>query len=89
MTIDQAVEEYEASIDYAITQFIDDTKELEEEGLSTAEILAIIAAVDFTSYFINELRFSTALNASMVATEDILANMRFFGSTTNQQLLAL
>ena len=89
MTIDQAIEEYEASIDYAVDQFINDTKALEEEGLSTAEILAIIAAIDFTSYFVEELRFSTALNASVVATEDILANMRFFGSTTEQQLLAL
>ena len=89
MTIDQVIEEYESSIDYAIDQFINDTKELEDEGLSVSEILLIIAAVDFTSYFIEELRFSTALNASMVATEDILANMRFFGSTTNQQLLAL
>tara|TARA_R100001594_G_scaffold40078_1_gene71918 strand:- start:2995 stop:3663 length:669 start_codon:yes stop_codon:yes gene_type:complete len=89
MTIDQAIEEYEASIDYAVDQFINDTKELEEEGLSAEEILGIIAAIDFTSYFIEELRFATALNASMVATEDILANMRFFGSTTEQQLLAL
>lgn len=89
MTIDQVIEEYEASIDYAVDQFINDTKALEEEGLSTAEILAIIAAVDFTSYFVEELRFTTALNASVVATEDILANMRFFGSTTEQQLLAL
>ena len=89
MTIDQAIEEYEASIDYAVDQFINDTKELEDEGLSVSEILLIIAAVDFTSYFIEELRFSTALNASMVATEDILASLRFFGSTTEQQLLAL
>jgi len=89
MTIDQVIEEYESSIDYAIDQFINDTKELEDEGLSVSEILLIIAAVDFTSYFIEELRFSTALNASMVATEDILASLRFFGSTTEQQLLAL
>tara|TARA_R110000824_G_scaffold108603_3_gene255772 strand:- start:1598 stop:2266 length:669 start_codon:yes stop_codon:yes gene_type:complete len=89
MTIDQVIEEYESSIDYAIDQFINDTKELEDEGLSVSEILLIIAAVDFTSYFVEELRFSTALNASMVATEDILVNLRFFGSTTEQQLLAL
>lgn len=89
MTIDQVIEEYESSIDYAIDQFINDTKELEDEGLSVSEILLIIAAVDFTSYFIEELRFSTALNASMVATENILASLRFFGSTTEQQLLAI
>ena len=64
MTIDQVIEEYESSIDYAIDQFINDTKELEDEGLSVSEILLIIAAVDFTSYFVEELRFSTALNAS-------------------------
>tara|TARA_Y100001972_G_C7660537_1_gene333064 strand:- start:2569 stop:3237 length:669 start_codon:yes stop_codon:yes gene_type:complete len=89
MTIDQAVEEYESAIDYAVEQFIDDTQELEEEGLSGSEILGIIAAIDFTSYFIEELRFSTALNATVAATETILADMRFFGSTNEQQLLAL
>ena len=89
MTIDQAVEEYESAIDYAVEQFIDDTQALEEEGLSGSEILGIIAAIDFTSYFVEELRFSTALNATVAATETILADMRFFGSTSEQQLLAL
>tara|TARA_R100000234_G_scaffold72968_1_gene44986 strand:+ start:439 stop:1107 length:669 start_codon:yes stop_codon:yes gene_type:complete len=89
MTIDQAVEEYESAIDNAVEQFIDDTQALEEEGLSGSEILGIIAAIDFTSYFVEELRFSTALNATVAATETILADMRFFGSTSEQQLLAL
>ena len=89
MTIDQAVESYEQSIEDAIDQFVEDTKELEDEGLSTAEILAIIAALDITSYFIEELQFAAGQNAYMVATETILADLPFFGVATEQQLLAL
>tara|TARA_Y100001951_G_C11272595_1_gene259757 strand:+ start:102 stop:770 length:669 start_codon:yes stop_codon:yes gene_type:complete len=89
MTIDQAVESYEQSIEDAINQFVEDTQELEDEGLSTAEILAIIAAIDITSYFIEELQFAAAQNAYMAATETILADLPFFGVATEQQLLAL
>ena len=89
MTIDQAVESYEQSIEDAINQFVEDTQELEDDGLSTEEILAIIAAIDITSYFIEELQFAAAQNAYMAATETILADLPFFGVATEQQLLAL
>ena len=89
MTIDQAVESYEQSIEDAINQFVKDTQELEDDGLSTEEILAIIAAIDITSYFIEELQFAAAQNAYMAATETILADLPFFGVATEQQLLAL
>tara|TARA_Y100000310_G_C20464056_1_gene706738 strand:+ start:225 stop:893 length:669 start_codon:yes stop_codon:yes gene_type:complete len=89
MTIDQAVESYEQSIEDAINQFVKDTQELDDDGLSTEEILAIIAAIDITSYFIEELQFAAAQNAYMAATETILADLPFFGVATEQQLLAL
>jgi len=89
MTIDQAIESYEQRIQDAIDQFTQDTKDLEDDGLSTEEILAIIAAIDVASYFIEELGIITAHNAYMVATETILADMPFFGIATEQQLLAL
>lgn len=89
MTIDQAVESYEAQIDQVADQFVQDVEELEEDGLSTEEILVLIAAIDFTTYFMEELGFATATNAYMVATETLLADLQFFGITSEQKLLAL
>lgn len=89
MTIDQAVEAYELQIDQVTEQFVQDIQELEDDGLSTEEILAIIAAIDFATYFIEELGFVAGHNAYMAATEDILSSLPFFGATTEQQLLAL
>jgi len=88
-TIDQAVSSYENSIEDAINGFQQDVEELEEEGLSTIEILGIIAAIDFTSYFVENLRFSTAINSFMATTEDILIDLPSFGRTTEIQLVAL
>jgi len=89
MTIDQAVESYEQSIEDSIDQFTADVQALEEEGYSSTEILAFIAAIDITAYFIEELGMATGQNAFMAATETILADLPFFGVTTEQQLLAL
>ena len=88
-TIDQTVSSYESSIEDAVNGFQQDVEELEEEGLSTVEILAIIAAIDFSSYFIEELRFSTAINSFMATTEDILVDLPSFGRTSEIQLVAL
>ena len=89
MTIDQAVEAYELQIEQVTEEFVQDIQELEDEGLSTEEILALIAAIDFATYFVEELGFIAGHNAYMAATEDILSNLPFFGATTEQQLLAL
>ena len=78
-TIDQTVNSYESSIEDAINGFQQDVEQLEEEGLSTAEILGIVAAIDFATYFVEELRFSTAINSFMATTEDILADLPSFG----------
>lgn len=88
-TIDQTVSSYENSIEDAINGFQQDVENLEEEGLSTAEILGIVAAIDFSTYFIEELRFSTAINSFMATTEDILADLPSFGRTSEVQLVAL
>ena len=89
MTIDQAVEAYELQIEQVTEQFVQDIQELEDDGLSTEEILALVAAIDFATYFIEELQFAAGQNAYMVATETILADLPFFGVATEQQLLAL
>ena len=88
-TIDQAVNSYENSIDDAINGFQQDVENLQEEGLSTVEILGIIAAIDFTTYFIEDLRFSTAVNSFMATTEDILSDLPSFGNPREIQLVAL
>ena len=88
-TIDQTVNSYESSIDDSITGFTEDVESLEEEGVSTAEILGIVAAIDFSSYFIEELRFNTAINSFMATTEDILTDLPFFGNPSETQLLAI
>jgi len=89
MTIDQAVEAYELQIEQVTEQFVQDIQELEDDGISTEEILALVAAIDFATYFIEELQFAAGQNAYMVATETILADLPFFGVATEQQLLAL
>ena len=88
-TIDQTVNSYESSIEDAINGFQQDVEQLEEEGLSTAEILGIVAAIDFATYFVEELRFSTASNSFMATTEDILADLPSFGRASEVQLVAL
>ena len=49
MTIDQAVEAYELQIEQVTEQFVQDIQELEDDCLSTEELLAIIAANDFAA----------------------------------------
>ena len=88
-TIDQTVNSYESSIEDAVNGFQQDVEELEEEGLSTTEILGVIAAIDFTTYFVEGLRFSTAINSFMATTEDILVDLPSFGRASEIQLVAL
>ena len=87
--IDDAIKSYQDSLDDATNRFISDTQELEDEGLSTEEILAILAALGFAEYFVEALGLSTGINAYMAATETVLADLPFFGTATETQLLAL
>jgi|TARA_R100000049_G_C1951920_1_gene100452 hypothetical protein len=87
--IDDAIKSYQGSLDDATKQFISDTQELEDEELSLEEILAILAALSFAEYFVEELGLSTGINAYMAATETVLADLPFFGVATETQLVAL
>ena len=89
MTIDQAVEAYELQIEQVTEQFVQDIQELEDDGLSTEEILAIVAAIDFATYFIEDLGMAAAINTQMGFTESLLDDLPFFGSVTEGQLVAL
>lgn len=87
--IDDVIDEYNSSIDSASQEFVSDVENLKEEGLSTEEILLFIAAIDLTTYFIEDLGASTAINSYMAGTEAVLGDLPFFGATSEQKLVAL
>ena len=89
MPIDEALEAYLASLDEAEDAFLNDVENLQEEGLSTEEILLFIAALDIATYFVEDLQLSNGINAYMAATDNILDNLTFFGATTETKLVAL
>jgi hypothetical protein len=87
--LDDAINAYKDSIEQASNAFVQDTKQLEDEGLTIEEILLFLAAVDITTYFIEDLGVSAGIGAYMVATERLLDDLPFFGATTEAKLLAL
>ena len=89
MPIDEALEAYLASLDSAQQEFLNDVEELQEEGLTTEEVLVFIAAIDLTTYFDEDLGLSAGVNAYMGATEAILSDLPFFGATSEAKLMAL
>ena len=89
MPIDEAFEAYLASLDQAEDEFLNDVEGLQNEGLSTEEILLFIAALDISNYFIEDLQLSQGIGAYMTASDAILDNLPFFGATTEAKLVAL
>ena len=87
--IDDAAASYINSLDNSTDEFLNDIEQMEDQGLSPLEILAILAALDVTTYVIEDLGMSTGINAYIAATEDILDNMPFSGAATEAELLAL
>lgn len=87
--IDDAISDYLKSLGAAEDEFIQDIQDMEDEGLSTKEILAALAAIDLTTYFIEDLGMATAINSQMDYTEKLLDNLPFFGSITEKELVAL
>ena len=87
--IEDAIAAYQASLDQVQEEFVNDVKEMEEEGLSTTEILGILAAIDITTYIIEDLGANAAINSYMAATGNILDDLPFFGRVSETQLVAL
>ena len=87
--IDDAIQSYEDSLENATAQFIADTQELRDEGLSDDEILAIIAALSFTDYFVENLGFNASISSYIDTTRLLLADLPFFGLASEAQLVAL
>lgn len=87
--IDDAVTSYLQSLGLAEDEFISDVKQMEEDGLSTEEILAALAALNLAAYFIEDLGMAAAINTQVGFTEQLLDDLPFFGTITESQLVAL
>ena len=87
--IDDAISSYLKSLGIAEDEFIQDVKQMEEDGLTGEEILAALAALNVATYFIEDLGMAAAINTQMGFTETLLDDLPFFGSVTERQLVAL
>ena len=87
--IDDAITAYQTSLDQVQEEFINDVMQMEEEGLTATEILGILAAIDITTYIIEDLGANAAINSYMAATGNILDDLPFFGRISEAQLVAL
>ena len=87
--IDDAISSYLISLVIAEDEFIQDVKQMEEDGLTGEEILAALAALNVATYFIEDLGMAAAINTQMGFTETLLDDLPFFGSVTERQLVAL
>ena len=87
--IDDAITSYLKSLGVAEDEFIQDVKQMEEDGFTGEEILEAIAALNVASYFVEDLGMAAAINTQMGFTETLLDDLPFFGSVTERQLVAL
>ncbi len=87
--IDQAIQGYQSQLDESTNEFIGDVDELQDEGLSTEEMLAILAALSMVNYWFKDLQMQRAVDIYLDATGYLLDDMYKFGKVTETQLLAL
>ena len=87
--IDDAVNDYLNALDSAEDEFLNDIQEMQESDFTTAEILAFLAALDVATYFTEDLRMASGVASTVGTTTGILDDLRFFGSATEDQLVAL
>ena len=86
--IDQAVADYLSQLELSQEEFYKDVEELQNEGLSTEEILAIIAGLSIADYWIQDLLMQGAIDSYLNATGLMLDDMVKFGKISETQLLA-
>jgi len=87
--LDDAIQSYDKQLEQSSNEFVSDVQELQNEGVSTTEILLFIAALDVSTYFIQDLGMSNAINSYMGATTTVLDELPFFGRISEEHLLAL
>ena len=88
-SIDSAVADFEARLTEAQDQFTQDVEELREQGLSTEEILAILAGISMVDYWLVDLQMQQAVNRLMISFDTLLDDAVFFGKVSETQLVAL
>ena len=84
--IGDAAASYIDSLGISTDEFLNDVEEMENEGLSPLEILAVLAALDIAAYFVEDLGMVAGINSYIGATESILTNMPFSGAATEAEL---
>ena len=87
--LDDAIQSYDKQLEQSSNEFVSDVQELQNEGVSTTEILLFIAALDVGTYFMQDLGMSNAINSYMGATTTVLDELPFFGRISEEHLLAL
>ena len=88
-SIDSAVADFESRLTEAQDAFADDVEELRERGLSTEEILAILAGISMMDYWLVDLQMQQAVNRLMISFDTLLDDAVFFGRVSEIQLVAL
>ena len=86
--IDQAVNDFQDQLDESQEEFVRDIEELENQGLSSEEILAILGGLIIASYWLEDLLMQRAVDSYLAATGFMLDDMDFFGKITETELLA-
>ena len=84
-TIDSAVEEFNKSLTEAQDLFIEDVTQLQEEGLSTEEILLILAGISMADYWLQDLQMQKAITMRYGIGEEVSEpmSMTAIGQTLN------
>lgn len=86
--IDQAVNDFQTQLEESQEEFVRDIEELENQGLSSEEILAILGGLIIGSYWLDDLLMKRAVDNYLAATGFMLDDMVFFGKITETELLA-
>ena len=76
--IDQAVADFQLQLDQSIEEFFKDTDELQKEGLSSEEILAVLASLSIADYWLQDLQMQLAIDRYLQATGFLLDDLLIF-----------
>jgi len=87
--LDDVIQSYDEQLQRSQQEFINDVENLKSEGVDAKDILIFLAALDVATYFTQDLGMNQAVNSYMNATTSVLDELPFFGSVSEQQLLAL
>ena len=87
-SIDSAVADFEARLTEAQSQFTQDVEELREQGLTTEEILVILAGISMADYWLADLQMQQAVNRLMISFDTLLDDAVFFGTVSEAQCRA-